>query len=95
MIRLFVYIFLIVSFSVSAAQARLAKQHAKSRVRVQKSVHFPKNGVFIWNELCFDGNNFRPYVEKARANGVKFVVIKASDGGVWGVRNGVIRKSWF
>lgn len=69
-------------FSVSG-EARPSKCHKP----VPTPAHFRGRGVWIWNEIVRNDNEYLPYIRKAKRLGMKYVVIKAFNGGDWGVRN--------
>lgn len=53
--------------------------------KIPKLKHFSGRGMWIWNEIRMNKNGVEPFVEKARNNGLEYVVIKAFDGCEWGV----------
>ena len=75
-----VLLFLIISVT---ADARPVRHHKAAAPKY----HFKGRGMWIWKEIRENDNEYGPYVRKAKANGIRYVIIKAFNGGDWGVRD--------
>jgi hypothetical protein len=62
---------------------------------VSRSKYFSGRGMWIWNEIRKSKNGFKAYVEKAKDNGLDYVIVKAFDGSEWGVPDSDSKKKEF
>ncbi|MEI6650812.1 MAG: hypothetical protein WCL23_05280 [Candidatus Moraniibacteriota bacterium] len=59
----------------------------KHHITEHSHSHFKGRGMWVWNEIHGNDNDYEPYVRMAKAYGIQYVVIKAYNGGNWGVRD--------